>query len=182
MNTELIFSSENQAWSTQQSFYDQLNEKYNFDIDVCAEQKTAKCEKYFTKEQDCLKIDWFGWGMEHLDAHPVCFMNPPYGRELPKFVEKAYKEGLKGCTVVCLIPARTDTKIFHKRIWDKEANKPRNGVIVEFLEGRLTFGTDEYWQWVWEQPELNGKQNRLYKKYGKKNSAPFPSMVVIFNK
>lgn len=184
MDNELMFSSKYDAWATPQAFFDKLNAEFNFDIDVCAADDTAKCESYWTKEDDALSKDWFGWGIEHLDAHPVCFMNPPYSRSIGKFVKKAYDESKKGSTVVALLPARTCTKWFHKYIWNKDKNQPKQDVEVRFTEGRLIFGTDEYWQWVWEQKYLPGKDkpNSLYKKYGKKNSAPFPSMLVVFNK
>lgn len=73
--------------------------------------------------------------------------NPPYGREIGKWVEKAYNESLNGVTVVMLLPARTDTKWFHEFVYGKTE--------IRFLRGRLKFGDS-------------------------KNSAPFPSMVVIF--
>jgi hypothetical protein len=75
------------------------------------------------------------------------FCNPPYGREIGKWVEKAAKA--TGGVVVMLIPARTDTRYFHELIYNKAE--------VRFLRGRLKFGNS-------------------------KNSAPFPSMVVIFKK
>jgi hypothetical protein len=102
-------------------------------------------------------------------------MNPPYGRQIGKWIEKAYLSSKDGATVVCLLPSRTDTKWFHEL-----CNKGE----IRFIKGRLVFGTDEYWKWLWEQEFIiNGnkkKENSLYKKYGKKNPAPFPSMVVVF--
>lgn len=73
-------------------------------------------------------------------------MNPPYGREICKWMQKAYESSLSGATVVCLVPARTDTKWFHDFAMMGE---------IRFIKGRLKFG-------------------------GSKNSAPFPSAVVIF--
>lgn len=105
----------------------------------------------------------------------IAYMNPPYGREIGKWIEKAYRETRNpGTVVVALLPARTDTKYFHTWIY--------NGFRVEtiFLKGRLIFGSDEYWQWLWEQEIINGKKNTLFGKIGKKNSAPFPSMLCIF--
>ena len=75
-------------------------------------------------------------------------MNPPYGREVGVWIEKAYKESLKGAIVVCLIPSRTDTKYWHD--YCMKANE------IRFIKGRLKFGDS-------------------------KNSAPFPSAIVIFN-
>jgi site-specific DNA-methyltransferase (adenine-specific) len=76
-------------------------------------------------------------------------MNPPYGRDLGKWVKKAADEAKRGATVVALLPARTDTKWFHDHIYKKPY------VQIEFLKGRLKFGSS-------------------------KNSAPFPSMIVVF--
>jgi len=47
-------------------------------------------------------------------AGETVFCNPPYGKAIGKWVEKCYKENLKGVAVVMLIPARTDTSWFHK--------------------------------------------------------------------
>lgn len=58
-------------------------------------------------------------------------MNPPYGRGIAAWVEKAYRSSLEGSRVVCLLPARTDTRWFHDYILDKA------GII--FVKGRLKF-------------------------------------------
>ena len=139
MNSAL-FSSATDLWATPQDFFDKLNSEYGFTLDPCATKENAKCEKYYTKEEDGLQQDWGGH---------IVFCNPPYGRDLPKWVEKAYNESKKpGTTVVMLIPARTDTRYFHDYIYHKAE--------IRFLKGRLKFG-------------------------GSKNSAPFPSMVVIYS-
>ena len=133
------FSSKSDNWATPDDFFDMIVEKYGpFDVDVCASPDNAKCSVYYTKEQDGLKQMWSG----------KCWMNPPYGREIGKWVEKA---ALSKAKVVALLPARTDTKWFHKYIYKKES------VEIQFLMGRLKFGNAS-------------------------NSAPFPSMLVIFNK
>lgn len=138
MNTALMFSSETDMWSTPQQLFDSLDAKYDFTLDPCATQYNAKCDTYFDKEIDGLKQEWSG--------HRV-FMNPPYGREIGKWVKKAYEESLKGALVVCLLPSRTDTIYFHKYIYGKAE--------IRFIKGRLKFGES-------------------------KNSAPFPSMIVVF--
>ena len=59
-------------------------------------------------------------------------MNPPYGREIGRFIKKAYEETLNGCkSVVCLLPSRTDTKWFHEYCMKGK---------IEFIKGRLKFG------------------------------------------
>lgn len=133
-----LFTSTTDMWATPQSFFDKLNEEFMFDLDVCATHENAKCEQYFTITDNGLEQDWTG----------SVWCNPPYGREIGKWVKKASESILKA-DIVMLLPARTDTKYFHDYIY----NKPN--VEIRFIKGRLKFGDS-------------------------KNSAPFPSMVVIF--
>ena len=130
-----LFSSKTDNWATPQDFYDKLNAEFNFTLDVCADESNHKCDKYFTKEQDGISQDWRGERV---------WCNPPYGREISKWVEACAK--CKSLAVM-LLPARTDTRWFHDYIYNKAE--------VRFIKGRLKFGDG-------------------------KNSAPFPSMVVIF--
>lgn len=118
------FSSKTDMWATPQDFFDRLNQEFHFEIDVCAIQENAKCARFFSPEDDGLKQKWQG----------VCWMNPPYGREISRWMEKAYESSLGGATVVCLIPARTDT-----RWWHDYASKGE----VRFVRGRLKFGGHE---------------------------------------
>jgi hypothetical protein len=84
------------------------------------------------------------------------YVNPPYQRGVQcLFIAKAVEQAAKGATVVMLLPSRTDTAYFHEFIWDREAHMPKRGVQIRFLKGRLKFN-------------------------GATNSAPFPSIVVIF--
>lgn len=122
MNTDVMFSSKNMEWETPQEFFNKLNAEFKFNLDVCALPYNAKCKEYFTPKQDGLKQDWKG----------VCWMNPPYGRKIGKWIKKAYTESLKGATVVCLIPARTDTKYWHD--YCMKASE------IRFVKGRLKFG------------------------------------------
>lgn len=124
MNKNLMFSSERMDWETPQDFFDKLNVEFHFTLDPCANEQNAKCKKFYTIEQDGLAQSWQG---------EIVFCNPPYGRELSKWVEKAYKESRKPNTiVVMLIPARTDTKYFHQYIYKKSE--------IRFIKGRLKFG------------------------------------------
>lgn len=132
------FSSQTNEWATPQNFFDELNKEFNFNLDVCANTENHKCPMWFSKEEDGLSKDW---------NKSKVWCNPPYGREIGKWVKKA-SEAMGG-VVVILIPARTDTKYFHEYIYQKP------NVTIRFLKGRLKFGES-------------------------KNSAPFPSMVVIF--
>jgi phage N-6-adenine-methyltransferase len=108
-------------WATPQEFFNQLNVEFHFELDVCAIVDNAKCEKFFTPEMDGLKQSWIG----------ICWMNPPYGCEISKWMKKAYEESLSGATVVCLVPAKTDTKWWHDYSMKGE---------VRFIRGRLKLG------------------------------------------
>ena len=132
------FSSETDSWSTPIDLFERLDQVWHFDLDVCADPFNAKCDRFFTRADDGLAQTW---------APAVCWMNPPYGREIKHWMRKAHDESLKGATVVCLVPSRTDT-----RWWHDYAMRGR----IEFIKGRLRFGDA-------------------------KNSAPFPSAIVVFN-
>lgn len=137
----ILFSSEKEDWETPKEVFDVLNKTFDFTLDPCASKENHKCKKYYTKEQDGLKQSW---------KDEKVFCNPPYGRELYKWVKKCADEADNNkALVVLLCPARTDTKWFHEFIWQKK------GVYVNFIKGRLKFGNS-------------------------KNSAPFPSMLVVF--
>ena len=111
MNTKLMFSSKEEKWATPQNFFDALNEEFHFTLDPAASDDNAKCEKYYTKEQNGLAQSWQG---------ETVFCNPPYGRNVGEWVKKAHDEHAKGdCTIVMLLFARTDTKWFHEYVLGK---------------------------------------------------------------
>lgn len=137
----VIFSHKSDNWSTPQWLFDKLNETFKFTLDACASPENAKCNKFYTKEDD---------GLTKSFSDETVFINPPYSKTY-EWVKKAHSEALiNKTTTVMLLPARTDTKWFHEFCMD-------NTVVhtVAFVKGRLKFGTQ-------------------------KNSAPFPSMVVVF--
>ena len=147
IQTELFFSSKSDDWATPLEFFRQLDYEFNFSLDPCCTTLNCKCSYGYYKDEgiDGLSQDWYN------DLHDKpnynVYMNPPYGKSILYWIEKAYIEWQKGCTVVALLPARTDTDWFHRFIYGKAE--------VRFIKGRLKFG-------------------------GSKNSAPFPSMIVIF--
>ena len=136
-----LFSSNEESWSTPLDFFDALDNEFGFTLDPCASPGNAKCSRYFTSDDNGLAQHWDG----------VVFMNPPYGRVIGKWIEKAYRESLNGATVVCLIPARTDTAYWHDYVMRADE--------VRFVRGRLHFG--------------GGHEKTAH-------SAPFPSAVVVF--
>src|ERR1041385_5497086 len=99
------FSSATPEWATPQDFFDELDKEFHFEIDVCATKENAKCKKFYTKEDDGLSYGWSG----------RVWCNPPYGREIGKWVAHAFLHSHKGTTVM-LLPARTDTRWFHDYI------------------------------------------------------------------
>ncbi len=115
-----VFSSKTEEWGTPAWLFDDLNQEFGFTLDVCATPENAKCPAFFTAESDGLEMDWDG----------VCWMNPPYGRNIGRWIRKALDASAKGSTVVCLIPARTDTRWWHDYVSQAE---------VRFLRGRLYF-------------------------------------------
>jgi phage N-6-adenine-methyltransferase len=117
------FSSATDEWETPRPLFEELDRIFGgFTLDPCATSNNAKCPHFFTRLDDGLTQPWTG----------KVFMNPPYGRVIGKWVKKAWEESLTGTLVVCLLPARVDT-----RWWHDYARKGH----VYFLQGRLRFGS-----------------------------------------
>ena len=120
-----LFSSSTDEWATPQWLFDSLNEEFGFTLDPCALPNNAKCEKYFTPQDNGLLQDWGG---------EIVFCNPPYGKAIANWVRKCSEESKKpNTTTVMLIPARTDTRYFHDYIYRKAKE-------IRFIKGRLKFG------------------------------------------
>lgn len=143
----VLFSTGKDDWETPADLFASLHAEFNFTIDVAASDSNHKLPRYYTQETDGLAQNWVGERV---------FCNPPYSRKTKTnpgqeaWVEKAYREAQKGALVVMLLPARTDTKAFHRYILPHAE--------IRFIEGRLRFETD-------------GKA---------RDAAPFPSMLAIF--
>ena len=121
MITSGLMSSLTDDWGTPKEFFKEINKEFSFQLDVCASNQNYKCERYYTESENGLLQDW----------EQVNWCNPPYGRAIGKWIEKAHNEHLKGKTTVLLIPSRTDTKWFHDYIYQKHE--------IRFLKGRLKF-------------------------------------------
>lgn len=117
-------SMKSNEWTTPKDIFDKLNAIYRFTLDPCCTKESALCDKYYTIVEDGLQQDW---------SKDVVFMNPPYGRGINKWIEKAHLEAKEGAIVVCLIPARVDTTYWHNYIF-KFANE------ITFIKGRIKFG------------------------------------------
>ena len=114
------FATGRQDWETPASIFDPLNDEFGFTVDVCATANNSKCGAfYYSEADDALSLRWTG----------VCWMNPPFGQQ-GKWVKKAYEESQAGATVVCLLPARTNTNWWHDYVMKGE---------VRFIRGRPKF-------------------------------------------
>ena len=143
-----LFSSASNEYETPQNLFDKLNTEFKFDCDAAAHAGNCKVGKFFAKDSvwDALKTDWLSKGK-------VFFLNPPYG-QIAAFMKKAYEESLNGAIIVCLIPARTDTRYFHDYCMKSHE--------IRFIKGRLKF------------TNLTLGDKKL-------TSATFPSCICIFN-
>lgn len=117
---DVHFSSKSNEWATPQDFFDRLNEEFHFTLDAAASHENRKLDRYITEDEDGLQSNW---------KNERVWLNPPYGRQIGKWIEKAATEPSE--ITVMLIPARTDTKAWHEHIFGKAE--------VRFIEGRLKF-------------------------------------------
>jgi len=126
LSKDAMFSSETDEWNTPQWLFDALHKEFGFTLDPCStwDGSNAKCENRYTLRDNGLLKDW---GTE------CVFMNPPYSA-VADWMRKAYGAALDGATVVCLVPARTDTRWFHDYAMKAE---------IRFLRGRLKFSDAE---------------------------------------
>ncbi len=120
------FQSHKQEWQTPADLFDRLDREFGFTIDLAADKTNAKCPRYYSETDDALRQTWRGVG----------WLNPPYGskrHKLSDWVKKAYLESQKtGCTVVMLVPARTNTRWWHDYCM--------RAAEIRFLNGRPRFG------------------------------------------
>ena len=136
------------TWTTPRDFFDKLNAEFDFGLDAAALQaSTLVPDNWYGPDhpdpaaRDALRIDW-----NHNSRGKPIWLNPPYGRVIKDWMRKASEVASGGGTVVCLVPARTDTSWWHDYCI--------NAYEIRYIRGRLKFG-------------------------GQKNSAPFPSAVVV---
>ena len=120
------FESHKQEWTTPDDLFGRIHQEFHFTLDLAADACNTKCREYFDAKQDALGKTWQG----------VCWLNPPYGAKqhrLSDWVKKAYNESQKsGCTVVMLIPARTNTRWWHDYCM--------KAAEIRLLNGRPKFG------------------------------------------
>jgi len=119
-----MVSSKSNEWETPKWLFDELNTEFGFTLDPCATKENHKVKHYYTKEDDGLSKDW---------GKDVVFMNPPYGGNTRKWIDKALNESRKGAVVVCLIVSSTDRSYWHDFIFPFADQ-------IRFIRGRITFG------------------------------------------
>ena len=108
-------------WETPPALFAKLDAEFGFTLDACALPHNAKCAEHFTPDDDGLSREWRG----------VVWVNPPYGREIPKWTRKAVDASKGGALVVMLLPARTDSAWWHDDVMPNAE--------VRFLRGRVKF-------------------------------------------
>jgi phage N-6-adenine-methyltransferase len=159
MNNALMFSKASDEWATPQPLFDELDREFHFKFDAAASADNKKCSDYLGLDHhdprfvDALAVDWTR-AMDCFEGtlHGAVWLNPPYSK-CREFIAKASRESDRGITTVCLVPSRTDTRWWHDHVWFRSG--PLDRVEVRFLKGRVKFGDG-------------------------KNSAPFPSVVIVF--
>jgi len=97
-------SSNAQDWETPQFIFDALAAEFGFTVDAAALAESAKCERYWTPTDNGLAQDWSG---------EIVWLNPPY-KNAEEWMKKSWDESRRGATVVCLVPARTDARWWHR--------------------------------------------------------------------
>src|SRR5579859_2314064 len=108
-------------WSTPQDVFDKLDDEFHFDIDVCADDNNAKCQMYYSRQRGLIE-DWGG----------VCFLNPPYGKEISQWLKKALEVAAnRDDTVVCLLPVRSNPPWWH--------NYVMKATEIRFVRKKLSF-------------------------------------------
>jgi len=118
---ELRFKSATNEWSTPDDLWKPLNDEFGFTLDVCSTHENAKCANHYTLAEDGLAQQWSG----------VCWMNPPYGAQLARWVKKCHDESKRGALVVALIPVRSNTSYWHNYVIGHE---------IRFVRGYPKFG------------------------------------------
>lgn len=127
IKADALYTSRTDEWETPQDLFDKLDAEFHFTLDPCATAENAKCSKYYTKEQDGLAQDWTG---------ETVWCNPPYGKEIPKWLAKCAEHARGGGVAVALVFSRTDTKWFHDYVYGKAE--------IRFVKGRVKFGGAKY--------------------------------------
>ena len=124
---------ENPLQRTPQALFDQLDAEFHFTLDAASSDKNTKCPKHYTEADDGLHQPW---------APETVWCNPPYGRGMDAWLQKAYREAGLGATVVMLVPSATDLGWWHDyAMRADEVRFIRGRVAFERENGEVKFGT-----------------------------------------
>ncbi len=166
---KIHYSSNSTEWNTPKDLYLQLNDEFNFELDPACTSKNQICPSGYPidKGYDGLKEYW--------GCYRNVFLNPPYGRSLKHWIKKASDESKLGCTVVCLIPFRPDTKYWFDYIWEYSKKDKIFDEVKKKLEIKGYRLVSKYRKGV----EVRAIKGRV-KFEGAESGAPFPSAIVIF--
>jgi len=137
MNSALMFSKATDEWATPQATFDALDREFKFALDAAASDDNHKCEHYIDQKMDALSCDWFS-ALPLMGPWSV-WLNPPYSK-CREFIAKAAEEARKGCTVVCLVPSRTDTRWWSWAFHAEAAAPGFDFLFVARFMHRLHFG------------------------------------------
>lgn len=119
--------------ATPWELFNELNQQFNFTLDVCASAENHKCDTYFSKEENGLKQLW---------SPHICFMNPPYS-EIYSWLQKANWATKAGALVVAILPMDGSTQWFHHFLWNKLSHTPKRGIQLRFPDKRYKFGDNK---------------------------------------
>jgi len=106
-----LFTSSRGDWRTPKALYEALDREFRFDHDPCP----------YPASLDGLVMPW---GQRN-------FVNPPYGRQVGKWIARAWEVSQEGKLVVLLVASRTDTRWWHDYIMQ--------ATEIRFIKGRLYF-------------------------------------------
>lgn len=171
MNKAVMFSTGKDNWETPQSLFLELDDEFHFTLDAAADRTNHKTDRWYGpggEVEDALSVEW--------PTNEIIWLNPPYSRGAQRrFVNQAVDAAQRGGTVVALLPARTDTRLFHQTVWDTKLGRPRRWVRdVRFLAGRVRFIDAQVRDFIFHRENRRMTSGTC--------GAPFPSMIVVFQK
>jgi phage N-6-adenine-methyltransferase len=116
---------------TDPALFAELDARFGpFTLDVAAAPHNAKCERYYTKEDNGLVQKWSG----------IVWCNPPYSTySLGAFVLKAWYEARWCERIVMLVPANRPEQDWWQDLVEPDRDQPDSPLRVEFLRGRRRF-------------------------------------------
>lgn len=95
------------SWGTDPVIFKAMDREFRFDLDAAANNDNHKCDRYLTKDDDALSINWSVYD----SSIETVWINPPYGRGMiQKYMQKCIEQKAKGITSVLLVPATLDAQ------------------------------------------------------------------------